>query len=203
MYNTEKLTKEVVRSKLILDKLVSKNFDESKELALKFWSKFIQNNECIESLIRNNYIDEANAIYRLSLEHLFNMFALVRKPNFAKQLKNNSEVNIPKALKGISKNESQGDEKVLTPENTELLKEAIERYRENPLNDFGYSIYNAAQASELKCFYDSVYRVTSLSHAHSTFLSILINNKESDVISLIESTVDFLKIASTLIEEEF
>ncbi|WP_412510029.1 DUF5677 domain-containing protein [Shewanella algae] len=203
MFKTEDIRAEVDRSKLILNKLNQSNLDENKILALKFWEKFIQNNECMSKLIDTSYIDEANTIYRLSLEHLFNMFALVRKPGFVEQLRNSSEVNIPKALKEISKNEEQAEQKVLTPENARLLKEAMEKHKEQPVKDLGYSIYNAAQASELKCFYDSAYRLKSLSHAHSTFLSILIENNESDVNNLIESAMRFLKIAATLIEREF
>ncbi|MBO9484007.1 DUF5677 domain-containing protein [Salinisphaera sp. G21_0] len=203
MYKTEEITTEVIRSKLILDKLDSNSLDESKVLALKFWNKFIQNNECVASLINNDYIDEAYTIYRLSMEHLFNMFALVRNPEFIAQLINSSKVSIPKSLKGISKNEDQADEKMLTPENARLLKEEIDIYEANPLKNLGYSIYNAAQASELKDFYDSVYRAVSLSYSHSTFLSVIINKKDNDVISLIENAVAFLKTATALIEEEF
>jgi hypothetical protein len=183
-----------ISQKINFDKL-----DESEKIAFQLWVKFIQNNKSIVKLMELDYFDEAQVVHRLSMEHLFNIFALVRSKEFIKQFKNNSENSIPKALKEIDKH----NEERLTVKNQKILKEAIKKYDDSPIEQLGYSIYNAAQLSELGDFYNTVYRIASIKYAHSTFLSAIQNNTTDDTNRFLDKISSFLKISEAFSKKEF
>lgn len=186
----------------MLRKLDSRNLEESRSLALRFFDMLIRNNEAIAILIDQGYYNEAYVIHRLSIEHLFNIFALIREKDFLRQIKHAPMSQISKALKGLAMDVDNSEEEILTSDKKERLASAIKYLQDYPPTELGYSIYNAARASEVGSFYNSVYRVISLSYAHSTYLSATTCCDESEINSLITNAVDFLRITMALIEEE-
>lgn len=120
--------------------LDTSSMDEGEEFALAFWRKFLNNHKVMAMLILSDDFDEAHCIYRLSLEHLFNMFASIRKKGFIGELKNNTELNIPKALKSIKSNSSSEDN-ILTEENEKKLNDYLSLNDGITLDNLGYSIY--------------------------------------------------------------
>lgn len=149
--------------------------------------------------------DEPYTIHRLSMEHLFNISALLKDPNFLEQLQAYSEAQIPKALKAIKSDEDSSKEPpVLTRKNKVLLESALNGYDQNPVRELGYSIFNAARKSEFPYFYNSHYRRISLSYAHSTMASALqVDDRTEERDQLLTNVNNFLKIAIMLIEREF
>lgn len=177
--------------------------EERYSLSLVYWKSFLINCKVISSLVAEGYHDEALTIQRLSMEHLFNMFALVTRENFVQELKNNTEASIPKALKSLSKDLSKDGGGLLTQENSEALTEALEKYENEPVNPLGYSVYNAAQASNLWSFYNSVYRILSISYSHSTILSAIKPPSNEEVENMLDNAICFMEIAKAFVDEEF
>lgn len=181
-----------------------KPLERHQDIAIRFFEKFFSNCKAIMLLHEAGMTDEAYAIHRLSMEHLFNISALLKDQKFLEQLHAGSEAQIPKALKAIKGDEERSQNPVLTNENKVLLEAALNDYDQNPVRDLGYSIFNAAQKSEFPDFYNSHYRRISLSHAHSTIVSALQDgdnlNERSQLLTYVN---DFLKIAVMLIEREF
>ena len=185
----------------IIKKLTLK---QHQEIAIRFFEKFVDNCKAIILLHKAGLTDEPYTIHRLSMEHLFNISALLKDPNFLEQLQAYSEAQIPKALKAINSDEGRSKEPVLTRENKALLAAALIGYDQNPVREFGYSIFNAAQKSEFPDFYNSHYRRISLSYSHSTMASALqLGDRTEERDQLLTYVDSFLKIAVMLIEREF
>lgn len=186
-------------SAIAKEKLLEKHQD----IAIRFFDKFISNCKAIMLLHEAGMMNEAYAIQRLSMEHLFNISALLKDKKFLEQLHAGAEAQIPKALKAIKGDEERSQNPVLTNENKVLLEAAITKYDQSPVRDLGYSIFNAAQKSEFPDFYNSHYRIISLTHAHSTMaLALMDGKKPNESSQLLMNVKDFLKIAITLIKRE-
>ncbi|MBX9895593.1 MAG: hypothetical protein K2Y09_10490 [Nitrosomonas sp.] len=177
--------------------------EEKKNLSLSFWQLFIQNNKSIALLLEGHFHNEAFLVYRLSMEHFFNIFALIRSDDFLDKIKNSSDLAIQKAINELNKGLKAHEYKPLTPENRDNLLNAVKHYENFPIANLGHKIYNAAKASEVGDFYDSVYRIVSLSYAHSTYLSATRRCEEYEVLQLLKNAIDFMKITMALVAEEF
>lgn len=188
-----------------LSAIVKENsLEKHQDIAIIFFEKFVSNCKAIMLLHEAGMTDEAYAIHRLSMEHLFNISALLKDQKFLEQLHAGSEAQIPKAIKAIKGDEEHSKNPFLTKENKVLIEAALNDYDQNPVRDLGYSIFNAAQKSEFPNFYNSHYRRISLSHAHSTMASALLGgDKLNESSQLLTYVSDFLKIAVMLIEREF
>jgi hypothetical protein len=181
-----------------------KQLKKHQDVAIRFFNKFVSNCKAIMLLQEAGMTDEAYAIHRLSMEHLFNISALLKEPLFLEKLLAGSEVQSHKALKAIKGDEERPQNPVLTNENKVRLEAALNEYDQNPVRDLGYSIFNAARESEFPLFYNSHYRIISLSHAHSTIVSALRDgDKLNERSQLLTCVNNFLKIAVMLIEREF
>ncbi|GHD46668.1 hypothetical protein SAMN05216429_1095 [Marinobacter persicus] len=177
--------------------------EERYSLSLVYWKKFLINCKVISSLVAEGYHDEALTIQRLSMEHLFNMFALVTQENFVQELKNNTEASIPKALNCLNKDLSKDGGGLLTQENSQALTKALEKNENEPVCHLGYSVYNAAQASELWSFYNSIYRTLSVSYSHSTILSAIKPPGNEEVENMLDNAISFMEIAKAFVDKEF
>jgi hypothetical protein len=204
MSPSQEIGSNLLRAATICAIVKEKPLERHQGIAVRFFEKFVSNCNAIMLLHEAGMTDEAYAIHRLSMEHLFNISALLKDPNFLEQLHAGSEAQIPKALKAIKGNEEHSPNPVLTNENKALLEATLNDYDQSPVRDLGYSVFNAAQKSEFPDFYNSHYRRISLSHAHSTMASALHNgerlNERSQLLIYVN---DFLKIAVMLIEREF
>jgi len=178
--------------------------ERHQDVAIRFFEKFVSNCKVIMLLHEAGVTDEAYAIHRLSMEHLFNISALLKDKNFLEQLHAGSEAQIPKMLKAIKSDSERSKNSVLTNENQVLVEATLNDYDQNPVSDLGYSVFNAAQKSEFADFYNSHYRRISLSYAHSTMVSVLQDgDKLNEVSQLLTNVSDLLEIAVKLIEREF
>ncbi|WP_281188794.1 DUF5677 domain-containing protein [Vibrio harveyi] len=169
---------------LLLDKsarrlrnLIEKDDDEKAQLILTLWNKIIQNAIAIELLCRNELRTEALTIQRLSYEHLFNMFALARSESFYDEFINGSQTSLYKAVKSL-RNSIKKNGILVGVDTQEKLEKIIAVCDENPVESLGYSIYNAANKSELGHMYDAQYRHLSVTYAHSSALSVLYSHDE-------------------------
>jgi hypothetical protein len=199
---SQEISIELEKALEFTESIKNDSMTESQKLALGFLRKMASNSRAIVTLYESNLIDEAYAIHRLSIEHLFNISALLRDPGFVDQLISYSQEQIPKALKGIDRDDSNSGELLLTKENKGRVSDLLKRYEVDPIRELGYSIFNAAQKSEISSLYNSRYRQLSLSYAHSTMASLLnANNLEDD--DLLTYVRDFLKIAVGLIKSQF
>jgi hypothetical protein len=177
--------------------------DKNKMVIVKLWVKFIRNNEAILELFSKGFYDEGITIYRLSIEHLFNIFALARNKDFLQKFINNSEKSIPKAMVCFHEDLKKEDNIPLTPENKNHLEKAIDNNRSKELDDLGYSIYNASQESELNYVYNSSYRIISISYAHSTYLSAVSNVRSEEICPILEDMRYSLNMVILLSREVF
>ncbi|NDJ81478.1 hypothetical protein GXP65_10610 [Vibrio campbellii] len=177
--------------------------DKNQMVIVKLWVKFIRNNEAILELFSKGFYDEGMTIYRLSIEHLFNIFALARNKDFLQKFINNSEKSIPKAMVCLHEDLKKEDKSPLTPENKNRLEKAIDNNRSKELDDLGYSIYNASQESELNYVYNSSYRILSISYAHSTYLSAVSNASSEEIRPILEDMRDSLHMVILLSREVF
>lgn len=195
-----KILKQAGDSEKTLQSISLENLTESQAASVKFWKKIIKNCYAITELIEKKFYDEVFVVYRLCLEHAFNMSALLNKEDFIVQLKNNTDVALPKSLIELNKSVLKKDNDHLPIELRKCVDLRLKEYEENPISHLGYSIYNAAMLSEIGSLYNSIYRTTSLSYAHSTYLSIAIDDSESEMNEVLENVYDFLRIADCLIK---
>lgn len=201
---SQKISSNLSRATAISAIVKEKPLERHQDIAIRFFEKFVSNCKAIMLLHEAGMTDETYAIHRLSMEHLFNISALLKDPKFLEQLHAGSEAQIPKALKAIKGDDERSKNPVLTNENKVLLEAALNDYDRNPVPDLGYSICNAAQKSEFLDFYNSHYRRISLSHAHSTMVSALQDgDKLNERSQLLTYVSNFLEIAVMLIEREF
>ena len=170
---------------------------KSQEYVFRFWSKYIENNKAIIKLIELEFYSEAFSIYRLSIEHQFNIFSLIEKEGYIEKLINHDQHQIPKLFKELSKSTTKDNTEVLTQENKKILEEKNNEYTANPIKYLGHNVYNSAQGTTVDFLYDTVYRHLSLGHAHSTLLSILKTFEHKDMDNLfleLKSNLDMLLI---------
>jgi hypothetical protein len=179
----------------------SKN--KKQETILNLWVKFIKNNQAILVLLNNGFFEEIFPIHRLSMEHLFNIFALAKDDNFMEVFVNYSQKEHSKATKSLHGDLQKENFGSLTVENKTALDELTTNNSFDALQHLGYSIYNASQQSELASFYNNSYRIISINHAHSTFLSTMSKIKKEDVFSILENSRDFLKMLLIRCKEVF
>ncbi|MGD8174181.1 DUF5677 domain-containing protein [Vibrio sp. TRT 21S02] len=182
-------------------KSLSQTLESDKDRAmLALWNKLIKNSLAILMLVDGDLKDEAISIQRLALEHLFNLFALARNDSFYDEFINGSQFSVVKGMKALHSSIEKRDEDSLTPEGRSDLEAAMKQAEDNPIISLGYSIYNAANKSELGPLYDSLYRAWSVSYAHSTAISILreVSDTEDEILN---ETCGFLKFAYSLSSE--
>ncbi|WP_028868483.1 DUF5677 domain-containing protein [Psychromonas arctica] len=165
---------------------------------LKLRKKILNNSVSIILLLKNDLREEAFSIHRLSLEHLFNLFALERDENFYDEFFNKSQTSLLKGMKALKRSTDKDKQDTLTSDHREKLEAGINGYEENPIKDLGYCIFNAANKSELGPFYDSLYRDLSLSYAHSTMISVLCEITEEGVNSLLDNVTTVLNATELL-----
>ncbi len=144
---------------------------ENLAIARGLWEKLLKNSEATVLLLEANFYHEAVSIQRLSLEHYFNIFALVKSQDFLISFKTKSDVELKKAMDGLNR-DNNGDNNVLTPQKKILLTEAIERYEQDSPSS-NHDFFNAAKIGGIKETYNSVYRLLSMTDAHSTYLSVI------------------------------
>nr|WP_282560227.1 DUF5677 domain-containing protein [Motilimonas cestriensis] len=161
---------------------------------LRLWEMYIRNATAIRTLLAGGFYEEAFSIQRLSLEHMFNFFAFAVDDNFMDAFHNNSEFELPKALKGLKTSIAKCEDDSLTPEKRSKLEAKLTEYKEDPVVSLGQSLFNVANKSELASFYDSQYRLLSLSYAHSTLISVLNSIKENDIEDLIKNLASNIEI---------
>ncbi|MDE1255265.1 hypothetical protein, partial [Vibrio aestuarianus] len=88
-------------------------------------------------------------------------------------------------------------------DNVEKLRSSIEQHNDNPIKELGYSIYEAATVSkETSHIYENEYRLLSISHAHSTYLSVVSPVEEKDISDLLLSLKENLQLVLLLVEEQ-
>ncbi|MCU8186011.1 DUF5677 domain-containing protein [Vibrio vulnificus] len=160
---------------------------------LVLWGKLLKNSEAILLLIENGLKDEALAIQRLSLEHLFNFFAMACDDKFHNEFLNSSQHSLAKGMKVLARSIDSSRLSSLDQESRSNLESAIILSDQNITEFMGYSIYNAANKSQLGPMYDSLYRTLSLSYAHSTFVSILVKAPEENT-ELLDQVAGFLSL---------
>ena len=181
-----------------IEKIDFRFLQENKKLALNLIRKFYRNNIAIATLINEGLFEECFSLQRLSLEHFFNIFALIENPDFLEKFKNNTELSISKTAIQLNKNKAD-----ITAENYEKLMQLIEEYK--GISSMGYTIYYAAQQCphQIVSFYDSVYRVYSLGYAHSTFFSSIRNPTQEEAEKIVTNAIDFSKILIALIKNTY
>lgn len=185
---------------VVIKKIDCKVLPESDRLVINLVRKFHRNNFAIAKLIEEGLFEECFSLQRLSLEHFFNIFALIEDPSFIENFRNNTELNISKTAKELQKNTAN-----LTVENAEKLMYLNEEFKKNPVDSMGYSIYNAAKKCpcEIADFYDSLYRVYSLEYAHSTYASATRSPTEKNADEIIKNAIDFLRILIAQIKSKY
>ncbi|MDD4929785.1 MAG: DUF5677 domain-containing protein [Gallionella sp.] len=203
MNPSQDITSYLAKAAAITESIKNQSHSSNQKLALRFFDKIATNSKAIIILYKSHLIDEAYTIHRLSMEHLFNISALLGDPKFEEQLMAYSKAQIPKTLKAINTDDNNSEEPLLTRGNKELAEEALKNYETNPISELGYSIFNAAQKSQFPGFYNARYRQISLTHAHSTMASVLKDKNSEKGDDLLTYASDFLKIAVSLIEKEF
>ncbi len=166
---------------------------ESEKITLRLWKKFIENQSSILVLIECNSLPEAFTIQRLSIEHLFNIFAINKDNGYLNSFLNNTESGVYKAVKTLNSDFERSPPQI-GKEKISAFSDLAKSMESKKLKELGYSIYNASQKSELSHLYNNLYRIISISHAHSTFLSVISEVKEEEIISMLENMRDFLKM---------
>ncbi|MCY9846737.1 DUF5677 domain-containing protein [Pectobacterium sp. 13-115] len=170
---------------------------------MSFFELFIQNNKSMILLIEGEFYNEAIAIHRLSIEHFFNIFALIRKEGFLDIIKNSSSVELEKITKILAADLEPNGYENINEDKKEKFKKVIEDFTQSPTKSSGYSIYNAAYSSEVSIFYNSVYRLLSLKYSHSTYLLAIKGCSSEEVHSYIVNALNFLQITIALFSKEF
>ena len=178
------------------NKINYKKKKKNKQLALNLVKKFHSNNIAIITLITTGLTEECFSLQRLSLEHFFNIFALMEDGNFIDKFKNNTEHNLQKVAKELKKS-SVG----LTQVNSQKLERLNNELNENPIESLGYNIYDAAKRCphDILSLYDSVYRIHSITYAHSTIISAAKNPTQKEINGIIISAINFSKILNKYI----
>ncbi|MBN3218544.1 DUF5677 domain-containing protein [Pectobacterium polaris] len=202
-HNISKLSTLIKDANEIISHIKTKELEERVKIAISFFELFIQNNKSMILLIEGGFYNEALAIHRLSIEHFFNIFALIRKKDFLDIIKNSSSTELEKTTKILGADLEPNDYENINEDKKEKFKKVIEDFTQSPTESSGYSIYNAAHSSEVGGFYNSVYRILSLKYSHSTYLLAIKGCSSEEMHSYILNALDFLQITIALFSKEF
>lgn len=155
--------------------------------------KFIENQLATLILIERNFLAEALTIHRLSIEHLFNIFAIKKDSEYLKCFLSSTESGLSKAIKTLNADFIKFPS-AIDNEKISVLSDLAQDMESREIKELGYSIYNASQKSELSHLYNNLYRLISISHAHSTYLSLISEIKKDEIITILENMRDFLQM---------
>ncbi|MBN3069930.1 hypothetical protein H5A34_12540 [Pectobacterium brasiliense] len=201
--NTFELKSLIKKADEVIIKIEVNVLEERIKMAISFFKLFIQNNKSIVFLIDGGFHNEALAIHRLSIEHFFNIFALIRNKDYLDKIRTQSSVDLEKAMKSIHVDLEKDNYKNIEKNKSDAFIEAVKASYESPIESLGHNIYNAAKSSEVGNFYNSVYRILSLKYAHSTYLIAIDGCNNKDINSCISNASDFLRITIALFHEKF
>ncbi len=81
-HNISKLNTLIKDANEIIYHIKANELEERVKIAISFFELFIQNNKSMFLLIEGGFYNEALAIHRLSIEHFFNIFSLIKKRLF-------------------------------------------------------------------------------------------------------------------------
>ncbi|MBG4983932.1 hypothetical protein GHV66_25615 [Pseudomonas aeruginosa] len=193
MLITDDLRHAIVNSEEALSHAASIFKDGSLEIALEFWNRLLENSKSICLLLDNDFINEAMAIHRLSIEHFSVIVGLVEGKTSLEDLKNKDLTDLPKQARGVQK----GDEKnlSLTSENREKLKDFVNKMDASPAQASGVSIYNLLDSCGLDFVYVN-YRLYSIRAAHATLLSGISSGDRDEIFTLITDAISLLDLTN-------
>ncbi|WP_131604151.1 hypothetical protein [Pectobacterium brasiliense] len=112
-------------------------------------------------------------------------------------------MELEKTAKILGADLAPNDYENINEDKKEKFKEVIEDFTQSPTKSSGHSIYNAAFASEVGCFYNSVYRILSLKYSHSTYLLAIKGCSSEEIYSYILNALELLQITIALFSKEF
>jgi hypothetical protein len=188
---TSKVSELIVASNLAHLEMTPHN--ESEKITLKLWKKFIENQSATLVLIERSFFAEALTIHRLSIEHLFNVFAIKKDKEYLDCFLSSAKSGLSKAIKTLNADFEKTPPQI-DKEKISALSDLAKNIESKEIKELGYSIYNSSQKSELSHLYNNLYRVISISHAHSTYLSLISEIKEEEIITTLENMRDFLQM---------
>lgn len=188
-----KINNEISKSWVLIRDLQDVHRTDAQDLILNLWVKLLRNNEAMILLLEKDFVAEALTIYRLSMEHAFNIFAIVEDEQFIDRFFNDSQVNVAKAAGCINRSILKYTPDALDQESKDKLDELVENNRTSYIENLGYSLFNASQKSELAPLYDTSYRLMSIKYAHSTYLSVISVADENDLNVVLDNSHAFIK----------
>ncbi|MFV8434078.1 DUF5677 domain-containing protein [Vibrio owensii] len=188
-----KINNEISKSWGLIRDLQDVHRTDAQDLILNLWVKLLRNNEAMILLLEKDFVAEALTIYRLSMEHAFNIFAIMDDEQFIDRFFNDSQVNVAKAAECIKRSVLKHTPDALDQESKDKLDEQVENNRTSYIENLGYSLFNASQKSELAPLYDTSYRLMSIKYAHSTYLSVISVADESDLNVVLDNSHAFIK----------
>ncbi|SHN27895.1 hypothetical protein SAMN05216593_1228 [Pseudomonas asturiensis] len=186
-----KVSELIIDSDVAILKMTPNN--KSEKITLKLWRKFIENQSATLILIERNFLAEALTVHRLSIEHLFNIFAIKKDKGYLDCFLSSAESGLSKAIKTLNADFEKTPPQI-DKERISALSDQAKDIGSKEIKELGYSIYNASQKSEISHLYNNLYRVISISHAHSTYLSLISEIKEEEIIITLENMRDFLQM---------
>ncbi|WP_023637618.1 DUF5677 domain-containing protein [Dickeya solani] len=124
-HNISKLNILIKDANEIISHIKTNEFEERVKIAISFFELFIQNNKSMILLIEGGFYNEALAIHRLSIEHFFNIFALIRKKDFLDIIKNSSSVELEKTAKILDADLAPNDYENINEDKKENLKKSL------------------------------------------------------------------------------
>jgi uncharacterized membrane protein YcjF (UPF0283 family) len=156
----------------------------------------LENNKAILELVERQFINEATAIQRLSLEHFSTMIALLKGQMTEKDLEDLTSNQLSKLGRHINSIDKQ--DQALTDRNRAKLAEWLKNLGEIPPSDL--NVFNALQKCNLAYLYQK-YRMLSNGAAHSTLFSAIRPCTEADVPELLKTAEELLRLAIAFVRD--
>jgi hypothetical protein len=166
------------KSREVLDSLKSKFKIPSKQkVIILAWGLLLKNTDAICCLIKSGFHAEAFVIQRLSIEHFFNIVALIEDKNeeFYEKFKQESLRSYNDLYESLHDNVDPNN---LCPQRQNGFA-SIDKFQVKYKNKL--TIQSKAKLINKKFDYEVIYKLISKGYAHSTCLSITKETTQEDI----------------------
>jgi hypothetical protein len=199
MDRQSKTKQEVGAVRAAIQKVSSKNLSEAQQLAVVFACKILGNVEAVSLLIESEHTVEAHAVFRLMLENLFNLGALLHNEKHLDALKEHAVGEPARQIKKIF--DQHQAQPTLTEENAQKAAQFLDDATRKDYPKTGLNWEQIARAGKTDGLY-VVYKQYSLTRSHSTLMSLAKEVSEDEVAALIRNTVTVLQFVCALLLEK-
>lgn len=188
---------EEVRAALKAYNEIAPEFIAQHELALRFWSRLINNSGAVLALASAGFGSQAATVHRVSIEHFAFMYALANGTWTRDQVVQEgkySNYQYALALKASLAKDDREDREGFSSDKRLALQDFLEDPK-NKVTSAGVNIHNILVKEDLKFFHD-LYRRISLHAAHANYVSASWEPDKDQLLDILTSVKELLSIAT-------